>query len=476
MASRRRNQGLSVPDFDLLVVFEAIAHLGHSFATMDVADRVRKDHPDAPISARSNSEIGKYLSANRRLLLIDDAGGSGARGHRWQRTVAGDVAAVALWIIERYGIEFWRRYGPRIISWVQEHGAQAFHEGVDRAGRASTAAREWVQGLAELRPRIRRGGRRGAVGGSDETDAAVGWDDARLQVESDNSARRQYRALQSWYRQHRLGAPPGVDGHGQLVGSLIDADAVDANPGLNFLSAEIAAYVEQRVPEIEAAGGTVDRDRLYRNMLSSQPLCFNVFGALRSHPQSAAEVLGDVFGVDIAVVDRIDVEFAPAPRDAYLGDRTAFDAFVAYRTSTGDRAFLGVETKYTEPFSPRVYTAEKHPRYAALTSEAHGFRPGALNELLHPDVNQLWRNTLLALAMTERDGYSAGYVAVLARRDDPQAERAVSRLSRQLDRPDAVLRQATLEALVDRASAEPALAAWASAFRTRYLDLSPVEG
>ena len=131
---------------------------------------------------------------------------------------------------------------------------------------------------------------------------------------------------------------------------------------------------------------------------------------------------------------------------------------------------------HNEPFSPRVYTPEEHPRYADLTSEAHGFRRGALNELLHADVNQLWRNTLLAIAMTERDGYSSGHVAVLARRDDLQVERALSRLCGQLDRREALLRHASLDALVDRASTESAFAAWAAAFRCRYLGLSLIEG
>jgi hypothetical protein len=71
------------------------------------------------------------------------------------------------------------------------------------------------------------------------------------------------------------------------------------------------------------------------------------------------------------------------------------------------------------------------------------------------------------------DGYDAGHVAVLACQDDPVVQRAVDVLRGQMLEP--LVRVPSYEQLADRAAAEPALAAWADAFRTRYLDLRPVE-
>ena len=136
---------------------------------------------------------------------------------------------------------------------------------------------------------------------------------------------------------------------------MLPADTEAVRRGLNFLTPGVASYAEERIQGVRRAAGTLDADRLRRNMLSSMPLCFNLFGFLRLHRDLAAQVLGQVLNLDIARLDDgdgiagIEVEWAP-PRARHLGDRTAFDAVVAYRTGDGRRGFLGVETKYTEPF------------------------------------------------------------------------------------------------------------------------------
>jgi hypothetical protein len=106
---------------------------------------------------------------------------------------------------------------------------------------------------------------------------------------------------------------------------------------------------------------------------------------------------------------------------------------------------VGVETKYTEPFS----------RGRAVT-------------------NQLWRNALLAAATRETGGYQLGHAVVIAGQDDHTAQRAVVAVSAELDQPDALLRWVSLEPLVEHCQLPPSLAGWAAEFRRRYLDLAPV--
>ena len=297
------------------------------------------------------------------------------------------------------------------------------------------------------------------------------WSDPQLEVDSDTSWRAKYRRLQSWYRETALTVPPGVDQREAIRANMLRKEDVEQNPGLNFLDDDIANYAVERAEQVQNEGGTIDRDRLMRNMLSSMPLCFNLFGYLRRHPVEAAQGLATVLGLDIDEILDIVVEWAPNP-GAHLGDRTAFDAFVRYRSSDGRRAFLGVETKYTESFSPKRYESE---RYDAITRDAKsGFKPGAEKLLVESSTNQLWRNALLVHSLRLTDDFDDGYVVVLSCEGDKNAEKAIDGLKSQLDQPSSLLRTATYEELISKFSDIAALRSWATGFQRRYLDLSPV--
>jgi hypothetical protein len=295
------------------------------------------------------------------------------------------------------------------------------------------------------------------------------WSDPSLAVPSDDAWTAKYRRLQSWYRETVLHARPAPSGKRALVGSMLADDDVKARPTLNFLTDEVAAYVARRVPEVHRAGGSLEEHRLEHNMLSSMPLCFNLFGHLRAHLTEAAAVLPAVLRVPMARVEDIQVEWAPPPEE-HLGDRTAFDAVVFYRTPRGGRGLVAIETKYTEQFSATEYDL---PTYRALTV-APLFRDGAAAKLREKATNQLWRNTLLATSVAAKEGFDEVRVAVVACAGDAKVEKAVSGLRGQLVEPDALVRAVTLEELVSPFAELPATAAWARAFRERYLDLAPV--
>ena len=306
------------------------------------------------------------------------------------------------------------------------------------------------------------------------------WNDPQLEVESDTQWRAEYRRLQSWYRETVLEASPGADQRNVTRANMLRKEDVERNPGLNFLDDDIAKYAVERAGQVKDEGGTIDRDRLMRNMLSSMPLCFNLFGYLRRHPVEAAQGLSAVLDLDIAEILDMVVEWAPDP-DAHLGDRTAFDAFVRYRTSDGRQAFLGVETKYTEPFSPKPYDSE---RYDDITRDpASGFKSGAEDHLRKSETNQLWRNALLVCSLRSNgvsgaspDEFDDGHVVVLSSEGDPGAERAIEGLESQLHEPSSLLRAATYEELMSKFADMANLRSWAGEFQRRYLDLSPVRG
>lgn len=296
----------------------------------------------------------------------------------------------------------------------------------------------------------------------------VAWDDSSLRVASDSPRTARYRALQSWYREVHLRVPPGLDGRGRVIASMLPAEEVARRPGLNFLTPEGADYANQRSGEVLRTGGTLEEDRLRRNMLSSMPLCFNIFGPLRAEPVFAA-VVSEVFDIDAASVDTVECEWAP-DKALHLNDRTAFDAFVEYRDSAGRLCFLAIETKYTEPFSRKQYDSELYQRVTETTGY---FRAGAGNVLKGPDTNQLWRMAMLAASMLHRGDFDHGSVAVLSLADDRHAKVAVEGVRNQIV-DESFVKFASLEDLAAAAGRHEALDAWAGEFTTRYLDLSPV--
>ena len=293
------------------------------------------------------------------------------------------------------------------------------------------------------------------------------WNDRSLQVASDTMHRARYRLLQSWWREHVLGLQPGFNGR-QYVGSLL---AADAPPDANYLTDEVRAYAAERVQEIQAEGGTVNVDRLRRNLLSSQPLCFNIFGHLQAHPGAAAAVLSDTFGVAIDEIVHIEVEWAPLRR-SHLGDRTAFDAIVDFRAG-GRRRFLAIEMKYTESFSQRMYD---RPEYRQITAESGAFAQGAADRLVAPATNQLWRQTLLTLSLAATGEYDGGQAAVLSLEHDAGVQKAVAGLAAEAATEAVLPAVGSLERLVTAAGGVPELSDWAASLRTRYLDTSPLEG
>ena len=144
---------------------------------------------------------------------------------------------------------------------------------------------------------------------------------------------------------------------------MLDEDAAKA--GRNFLTPAIRALADTRIAE---GGGMVDADRLRRNMLSSQPMCFNLFGELAAEPRHGTSLVRALWGDHIGEVTSVRFEWAPTPASEYLSDKTAFDAFIEYDASDGKPGFIAIETKLTEPFSQTVYDGDKYRRW--MTQDA----------------------------------------------------------------------------------------------------------
>ena len=295
------------------------------------------------------------------------------------------------------------------------------------------------------------------------------WDSADLYPSGESGRVARYRRLQSWYREHVLHARPGASGNYPALGSYLDADEVAANPRLNFLSDAALTHAEERITQVKAEGGSLDPVRLKRNMLSSMPMCFNLFGTMRGEPDFV-EVFKELFDSAATAITEIVCEWAPRPTSEFLADRTAFDAVVFYETDSGPR-FCGVETKYTESFSATEY---ENPRYATVTRGSGWFAnpEKALVDLKGPKSNQLWRNVMLAAAVEAQGGHGTGWVAVVALADDPGAESAMRAVGSALTDSNR-LKFVALESILDYAAAQQSLRDWSADFRQRYVGPLP---
>jgi hypothetical protein len=103
------------------------------------------------------------------------------------------------------------------------------------------------------------------------------WHAPELQVPGDSPRTDRYRLHQSWYREVVLGVAPGRrSGRATaLVGNVLDAVAVAAEPALNLVGRAAYQAAIRRAEEVQREGGTLEVERLFRNMLSSMPMCFN---------------------------------------------------------------------------------------------------------------------------------------------------------------------------------------------------------
>ncbi|MHB1456361.1 MAG: PGN_0703 family putative restriction endonuclease [Armatimonadota bacterium] len=296
------------------------------------------------------------------------------------------------------------------------------------------------------------------------------------QYSGDGRFQARMRFHQSWYRSTVLGVPCGTgpnassDSH---YGNILRE--VDGDRGLNFTSPEAFMAARRRVDE---GSGTVEPFRLFHNMLSSMPMCFNLFGPFVDDADLATVALRSLLGDnEVKCVQETVLEFAPSPRSEYLNDRTAFDAFVTYERPDGSLGFLGIETKLTESFSKQHYDSPAYRRWVEQSDSPWPEESWSrLDDVKH---NQLWRGHLLATAMTShpRSLYAAGRFALIRHPGDTECARVVEGYSRLLKPQDVSFLDLPLDRLISvwEQTLPQCCTDWLARFRLRYLDLGASE-
>lgn len=186
-----------------------------------------------------------------------------------------------------------------------------------------------------------------------------------------------------------------------FLGNYIDPVFANSNYS-NFLTDNIKRIVKAELCENKFRKGkdkkVLKKDRLRENMLSSQPLAFNLFGELSN--ELATNVFKSLFGDIVLEITGIEFEYSPGRRNPeYLNDNSAFDVFFEYIGHKG-KGFIGIEVKYVEILNDQPATSE-NKEYKSTAIKSNLFTEEGIEFLdkMPRSIEQIWRDHLLSLSL-----------------------------------------------------------------------------
>lgn len=249
-------------------------------------------------------------------------------------------------------------------------------------------------------------------------------DSGQKMCKTDNRYQAYYRYLQSLWRVSKN--IPVKKSNGQSDNDVYGNYTSD--PDANFMTDGIRSLVNHELAPENKGDRLIEETRLRSNLLSSQPLCFNLFGELKLNLKKALQFFNTLYDNYFKSIDKIEFEYNPARRDPRLtGDRSAFDVFVEYTSVFRKKGFIGIEVKYSETLNEGAATVEdilnkqfcneprtRRDRYRELSEGL--FAETSYEELEQLPAFQIWRDHLLAVSMCKAfpEKYDEGIFLFLA--------------------------------------------------------------
>ncbi len=285
-------------------------------------------------------------------------------------------------------------------------------------------------------------------------------------VPGDNLFQRAARLRQALWRE-AMDYPIG-EHQGRPLGSRLAMPFAQETLA-NYINEPIRAVVRTELGKASGNGKLYREPRIFNDLLSSQPLCFNLFAELQADRNLASRVLGELEGAPDLCVDGIEFEHSPGRGDpSFTGDHSAFDIFVTYHRGA-NVGFFGVEVKYAENMAQAA--ARFRPRYLEVALGAGIFREDRLPEIRRAPLEQLWRDHLLVASLWRHPSgrFHGGQFVVLFAEENLAVQDAVRRY-RDCLRDDASFKVWTLERFL-RAVQTNGAGALADAIQQRYLNV-----
>ncbi len=218
--------------------------------------------------------------------------------------------------------------------------------------------------------------------------------------------KRRARLQQAHWRGDRpIGHQPirPCPGERRELGSRLQVDYAFSSKA-NFLSDNIRQAVRDRLDNPQRHQ-TLNTDRLHCDLLSSMPMCFNLFGELWADLALADRAV-HAWWLDVpGRVSAVRFEWSPGRcvPGKYLENRSAFDVAFELELPGGQRGVLGVETKYHEHCKAEaVPRPHRLARYELVAEKVNIMSTETMQRrVLGTDLQQIWLDHLLALSMKQ---------------------------------------------------------------------------
>ncbi len=235
------------------------------------------------------------------------------------------------------------------------------------------------------------------------------------------------RLLQSIWREKKL--LPLADGK---LGNFLPNEFAKETRA-NYLTDNIKTLVQYEVLKARNDGKLISEPRIWNNLLSSQPLCFNLFGEFHFDLKLASKYFHKLFPDRVKEVTSVQFEYSPGRgNENFTGDHSAFDVFVEYKNLTDKLGFIGIEVKYAESLKDdkektRHTFSKRGKRYLEIANESKLFPELSLEKLKEVPLQQIWRDHLLALSLVQSKtmNYEEGFFVYLFPSKNDQCQIAV---------------------------------------------------
>ena len=255
------------------------------------------------------------------------------------------------------------------------------------------------------------------------------------------------RKLQSIYR-YEIGEEirpyHGRDGKVHYYGNYISNGEIPKEGcWKNFLTGYAFDYAKKRVnPENKKPYETIESDRLFNNLLSSQPMAFNLFCPLQQMLKESSKIATKVIkaalpNYPIHKVTEVELEFIPKEYKELTGDKSEMDAIIRFEDEHGKNGFIAIETKYSENLGTNIaYDRDKNgkkiPRVKSIEAvkELKCFNADEEQSIVKGDtpLTQIYRNFLLSEMYGHKEGLLS-YSIILAPQKHPTTKKELESLT-----------------------------------------------
>jgi hypothetical protein len=294
----------------------------------------------------------------------------------------------------------------------------------------------------------------------------------RKQFETDYSDNSEFssnaRLLQSIWRVEK-----GYDF--EKYGNFLKED-FSKKIGANFLTENIFDIVKTEVKNKHIDRKMIKEPRIWNNLLSSQPLAFNLFGELKLNLKLATKVFKTLYPFrNIEKIKTIEFEYSPGRKNPkYTGDGSAFDVFVTYENENSQKGFFGIEVKYAENLKDNPSTHKE--TYEIISEKSGVFDLSQIQKLKEKPIQQIWRDHLLTLSLfiTNND-YSIGDFIYLYPTKNTECKDGISQYKQIFkDNVENYFIPLTIEKLTETIK-NYCDDKWINEFEDRYLNFSKIE-